>query len=96
MIFPRSSLFAGPMTPSAGGESGIHSSGRVARTSIGFGFEGSDESGGREWTAGARMNIALKGLDGEERQGMHMCASNDSSWSGVSGGRVVVGGFERL
>lgn len=38
--------------------------------------------GRKEWTAGARMKMALKGSEGLERSGMDKLASNDSSWAG--------------
>lgn len=41
------------------------------------------EVGRREWTAGARMNMALKGSVGEERSGIVRAAWKDSSWARV-------------
>ena len=40
-----------------------------------------DVEGRREWTAGARMKMALNGSEGLESSGMVRGASKDSSWS---------------
>lgn len=50
------------------------------------------EDGRREWTAGARMKMALKGSEGVESSGMTRGASKDSSWAKkVNGLRIVKG-----
>ena len=46
--------------------------------------KGPDSEEFKECTAGARMSIQLKGLEGLDRTGMIKGASKDSSWAGIT------------